>query len=177
LWADVAHAINIGGHGNAENPEVIEDLTFRNLDILNHDEPQINYQGSFAISCADNNLVRDVLVDNVRVENIQRGQILNIRVLYNPKYASAPGRGIENVLFKNLTYNGENANLSVISGYNEQRAIRDVVFENLKINGKLIWDDMPGKPGYFATSDIARIYVGNHVEGLEFRATDEALQQ
>lgn len=173
LWADVAHAINIGGHGNSEKPEVIEDLTFRNLDILNHDEPQIGYQGSFSISCADNNLVRDVLVDDVRVENIERGQLLNLRVLYNPKYSSAPGRGIENVTIKGLTYNGEGENLSIISGYDEKHTVKNVVFVDLKIDGRLIWDQMPGKPGYFATSDMAKFYVGNHVEGLAFRQGDD----
>lgn len=169
LWSDVAHAINIGGHGNADAPETIENLTFHNIDILNHDEPQLLYQGAFAIGCADNNLVRNVLVDDVRVENIQRGMLLSIRILSNPKYSAAPGRGIENVTIKNLTYNGQGENLSIIGGYDAEHQVENVVFEDLKINGQLIYDEMPGKPGYWLTSDVARIYVYNHVEGLVFR--------
>lgn len=174
LWADVAHPVNMGGHGNPEDPEVIENIMLKNIDILNHDEPQINYQGCISLVAADENLIRNVRVEDIRVEDFQQGQLVHLRVVFNPKYSKAIGRGIENVLFKNLTYNGENANLSIICGYNEQRDIRNVVFENLKINGRLIWDEMPGKPGYFATSDMARFFVGEHVEGLEFRITQAA---
>lgn len=174
LWADVAHPIMIGTHGNPENPEVIENLVFKNLDILNHDEPQIGYQGCFAINVSDENLVRNVRFENIRVDDFERGQLVNLRVTFNKKYAKAPGRGIENILFKDITYNGSRANMSVISGYNEQRAIKDIVFENLKINGQYIWDEMPGKPGYFATSDVAGFYVGPHVEDIIFIKSAEA---
>ena len=63
------------------------------------------------------------------------------------------------------------ANLSVIAGYDDTRNIKNVVFENLKINGRVISDDMPGKPAWYKTGDMARFYVGEHVEGLVFRVT------
>ena len=169
LWADVAHPINMGTHGNPEKPETIESVRISNIDILNHDEPQIGYQGCIAMNASDENLIRDVLIENVRIEDFERGQLLNLRVTFNKKYATAPGRGIENIVFRDVTYSGENAELSIISGYNEKRGIRNIVFENLTINGRLIWDKMPGKPGYFKTSDLARFHVGAHVHELEFR--------
>ncbi len=174
LWADVAHPVMIGTHGNPDSPEVIENITLKNIDILNHDEPQINYQGCIAMNASDENLIRNIRVEDVRIEDFQQGQLLNLRVTFNRKYAKAPGRGIENILFRNVSYAGQHANLSVISGYNEQRTVRGVVFENLTINGRLIWDQMPGKPAYFATSDKAGIFVGEHVEAVEFR-TDAAV--
>jgi hypothetical protein len=177
LWADVAHAINIGGHGNAERPEIIENLVFRNLDILNHDEPQVGYQGSFSIACADNNLVRNVLVDDMRVEEIERGQLLNIRVLYNPRFSLAPGGGIENITIKNLSYSGEGENISIIGGYNEQRAVKNIVFVNLNLNGLLIWDEMPQNPGWWSTADMAGFHIGPHVHGLEFRREENVPQR
>jgi hypothetical protein len=42
----------------------------------------------------------------------------------------------------------------------------------LKINERVISDNMPGKPGYFKTGGMARIFVGEHVEGIVFRASD-----
>lgn len=39
LWADVAHPINIGTHGNSEDLETISEVTIRNMDILDHREP------------------------------------------------------------------------------------------------------------------------------------------
>lgn len=169
LWADVAHPILIGTHGNAPNPEVLENLNYINIDILDHKEAQIDYQGCMSINAGDNNLVRNVRFDNIRVEDFRQGQLINIRVFFNKKYCAAPGRGIENVLFKDITYNGKNAEISVIAGYDETRKVKNVVFENLVINGTLITDDMPAKPKWYKTSDFARMFVGEHVEGIEFR--------
>ena len=52
-------------------------------------------------------------------------------MFYNRKYNTSPGRGIENVLFKNITYTGTHANLSVIAGYDDAREIKNIIFENL----------------------------------------------
>ncbi len=139
LWADVAHPINIGLHGDAESEgSVIENLTFSNIDILDQDEDDRNYQGCMAFSVSDKNLVRDVTFENIHIENIQEGQLLNLRVLYNEKYSHAPGRGIENISFKNIYYTGAGENPSIIEGYNEKAMIRNISFENIVINGKRI---------------------------------------
>ena len=171
LWADVAHPIFIGIHGNADEPEVLEDLNYVNIDILDHKEKQLNYQGCMAINAGDNNLVRNVRFENIRVEDFRQGQLLNLRIFYNKKYCKAPGRGIENVLFKDVSYTGSRAEVSLIEGYSEDRAIRNVRFENLRVNGELITDDMPGKPAWYHTGDMARIYVGPHVEDVVFTQT------
>lgn len=64
LWADVAHPINMGGHGDSDSltGEVLEDVTVRNVDILEHDEDDSLYQGSMNIDCGDKNIVRNVLL-------------------------------------------------------------------------------------------------------------------
>lgn len=170
LWADVAHPILIGTHGNTPNPEVLENLNYINIDILDHKEAQIDYQGCMSLNAGDNNLIRNVRFENIRVEDFRQGQLLNMRVFYNAKYCTSPGRGIENVLFKDVVYNGKNAEQSIIAGYDDNRKIKNVVFENLIVNGKLITDDMPEKPKWFKTSDMARIFVGEHVEGVKFIA-------
>jgi hypothetical protein len=170
LWADVAHPIMMGTHGNSEpgKSEVIENLCFENIDILNHDEPQLNYQGCMTINVSDQNLARNIRFENIRVENFERGQLFNLRVTFNKKYATAPGRGIENVLFKNIDYNGVNANLSILEGYSEDRAVRNIVFENLRINGTTFSSNKLKIPGYMKYSDFARIYEGLFVEGVSF---------
>ncbi|HEY4786985.1 MAG TPA: glycosyl hydrolase family 28 protein [Bacteroidales bacterium] len=173
LWADVAHPILIGTHGNPEpgKSETIENITFSNIDILNHDEPQINYQGCMAINVSDENLARNIRFENIRVEDFELGQLINLRVAFNKKYAKAPGRGIENIYFKNINYNGSHAKMSIIEGYDSARSVRNIVFENLTINGQVISDQMK-KPGYMPASDFANIYVGPHVEGLVFWESD-----
>lgn len=168
LWADVAHPIFIGIHGNAEQGDTIEHLRYENIDILCQDEPQIDYQGCLAINCGDNNLVRDVVFDNIRIEEIRKGALLQVKVGYNQKYCKAPGRGVQNVAFRHIRYHGQTPNLSVIAGYNEERKVSGITFEDLKINGQTIGDDMPGKPKWYATTDYIPAFVGNHVESVAF---------
>jgi len=168
LWADVAHPVLIGTHGDPPHPDTLEDMKFVNLDILDHCEAQVNYQGCLSINAGDENLVRNIRFEHIRVEDIRLGQLVNLRVMYNRKYNAAPGRGIENIYFKDLRYDGSRANLSVIAGYDSSRPIRNIVFEDLRLNGKLIWDNMPGKPGWYQTADLAHFFVGEHVEGLKF---------
>lgn len=173
LWADVAHPIFIGIHGNADKPEILENLNYVNIDILDHKEKQLNYQGCLAINAGDENLIRNVRFEDIRIENFRQGQLVNLRIFFNEKYCKAPGRGIENVVFKNVSYTGNRAEISVIEGYDAQRKVRNIRFENLRINGQIISDDMPGKPKWYHTGDMARIYVGPHVEGVSFLNTFE----
>ena len=152
LWADIAHAINIGGHGSAGGTEVIEDIEFRDIDVLGHDEDDRMYQGVMAIGDADNNLVRDVVFEDIRIDDIQEGMLFNFRVVYNPKYSHAPGSGIEGVTVRNVSFKGGDINRSVIGGYAANRGVRNVTIENVTIAGTRL-----------KRSDID---IGSFVEGL-----------
>ncbi|MCM1035982.1 MAG: endo-polygalacturonase [Bacteroides sp.] len=175
LWADVAHPIMIGLHGAATEvgvdapSDTICDLLYRDIDILDCQERQLDYQGCIAIDCSDNNVVRDITFDDIRVEDFRRGRLFDIRIFQNSKYCAAPGRSISGILFKDVTYDGSGDELSIIEGYDGDRRVADVTFENLTINGRRISDDMPGKPKWYKTGDMARIFIGNHVDNVIFR--------
>ena len=169
LWADVAHPIFIGLHGNPAAGDSIVGLTYENIDILCQSEAQIDYQGCLAINCGDGNVVKNVTFENIRIEQVSQGCILQVKVGWNQKYCTAPGGGVENILFRNIRYYGELPQLSVITGYDAQHAVRNVTFEGLKINGRAIYDGMPGKPGWYSTADMVPIFVGSHVENLIFK--------
>jgi len=171
LWADVAHPINIGTHGNSDQPEVLENITFRKLTVLDQHENQIDYQGCLAINAGDSNTIRTVTFDQVDIEDIRKGQLINFRVMYNKKYNTSAGAGISDILIRDLSYTGTRANLSVIMGYDEKRGIKNLKFENLRINGTFISDTMPGKPGFYKTTDMANILVAEHVENITFTRT------
>lgn len=152
LWADVAHAINIGGHGSVGGAEVIENIQFRNIDVLGHDEDDRLYQGVMAIGDADNNLVRNVLFEDIRIDDIQEGMLFSFRVLYNPKYSHAPGGGIDGVTVRNVRFKGGDINRSVIGGFAADRPVRNVVIDNVTVAGTRL-----------KRSDID---VGQFVDGL-----------
>ncbi|MGW7043415.1 glycosyl hydrolase family 28 protein [Streptomyces avermitilis] len=173
LWADVAHPINVGTHGNSDAPEVLENLVFRNLDILDHREPQMGYQGCIALNPGDSNLIKNVRIEDVRIEDFRWGQVIHMRVMYNTKYNTSAGRGIEDVYVKNLSYKGTHANPSLFLGYDADHAITDVTFENLVINGAVIADSMR-KPTWYLTTDAVQWYCNEHVRNLKFLTTAEA---
>lgn len=176
LWADVAHPINVGTHGNTDAPEVLENLTFQNIDICDHREPQMNYQGCIALNAGDSNLIRNVKVDGVRVEDFRRGQLIHMRVMFNTSYNTSVGRGIEDVYVKDLSYNGKPLETVLLLGYDADHGIKNVTFENLVINGTVIADSMK-KPSWFLTSDYVPMYVNEHVTKPKFITTAEAAAQ
>lgn len=73
LWADLAHPIMVGTHGDSDNPDTIEHLEFSNIDILDHHEAQTDYQGCMSLDAGDSNLIRDVRFENIRVEDFRQG--------------------------------------------------------------------------------------------------------
>ena len=173
LWADVAHPIFIGLHGNPEVGDSIVNLRYDNIDIICQSEPQVDYQGCLAINCGDGNYVKDVVFDNIRIELpeqvAKQASIAQVKVGWNQKYCTAAGAGVENVLFRNIRYYGAQPNMSVITGYDAQHKVKNVTFEGLKINGKSIYDDMPGKPKWYQTADYVPVFVGSHVDNLQFK--------
>ena len=168
LWADVAHPIMIGLHGNPAVGDRIVNLRYDNIDIICQNEKQVDYQGCLAINCGDGNYVKDVTSDNIRIEGIRQGSITQVKVGWNQKYCTAAGGGVENVLFRNVRLYGDQPDLSIITGYDAQHKVKNITFEGLKVNGRIISDDMPGKPKWHATSDYVPMFVGSHVENLKF---------
>ncbi|KUM76059.1 Ig domain-containing protein [Streptomyces curacoi] len=173
LWADVAHPVNVGTHGNTDKPETIENLVFSNIDILDHREPQMDYQGCIALNPGDSNLVHNVRVQDIRVEDFRRGQLLNMRVMYNKTYNTSVGRGVDGVYIRNLTYTGTRANPSTFVGYDADHAIKNVTFQNLVINGRFIGNGMK-KPGWYKFTDMMPGYANEHVLNTRFLNAAEA---
>jgi hypothetical protein len=173
LWADVAHPINVGTHGNTDKPETIENLVFSNIDILDHREPQMDYQGCIALNPGDSNLLRNVRAQDIRVDDFRWGQLINMRVMYNKSYNTSVGRGIDGVFIRNLKYTGTHANPSVMVGYDADHAIKNVTFQNLVINGKFIGNGMK-KPGWYKFTDMMPAYANEHVLSTRFLNSTEA---
>jgi len=168
-WADVAHPIMIGLHSQTEEQEEITNVRYADIDILNHAENQIDYQGCIGINDGDDILVHNMLFDNIHIENIRKGMLFNFRVCFNRKYCTAPGRGIEDITLRNVSYTGSEPNMSIIAGYDDNRRVRNIRFENLVVNGKKISDDMSGKPKWYKTSDMFNCFIGEHVDNITFK--------
>lgn len=138
-------------------------VTIQNIDILDHREPQLDYEGCIAFTVGDENLVTNVLVDDVRVEDFRWGMLLSMRVVFNTKYNTGAGRGLKNVIVKDLVYQSSGdhtVNTAVILGYSEDRSVDNVDFQGLTINGLHVWDKMT-KPTWYQTSDFVPMVLGS----------------
>ncbi len=141
LWADVAHAVNIGLHGRYDGEgRVIENITVENVDILEHRELQTECQGALAINVGDNNTVRNAAFRNICVERMSRGRLFDIRVLKSPCYNPAPGKRIENVVIENIE-SIESELRPRISGFDKDRKVCKVTIKNVREGGKRLWKD------------------------------------
>lgn len=137
LWADVAHPINIGGHGDYEHHgNLLENLTFRNIDILEHHEPQPGYLGCMSINAGDKNTVQNVLFEDIRVEHIEHGKLLDVQVVHNAKYNPVSGHQIRNITFRNIHCDCVPPVPSVIAGFSDEHFVSGVRLENVTVCGQ-----------------------------------------
>jgi hypothetical protein len=159
LWADIAHAMFVGIHGNSISPETIERVTFDNIDVVNVDEDDPEYEGVMAITAGDSNLIRDVTFSNIRVDRIEEAKLFNFHVGFNAKYNTSPGRGIEHVVLRNISYSSDGMpSPSVIFGYDSKRRVRNILIDNLTIAGRKAAD-----------AATANLEVGDFVDGVQFK--------
>ncbi len=144
LWADVAHAMFIGINGNPQKPQTIEDVTFRNIDVLGLNEIQPDYQGVMAISAGNANLVRNVTFEDIRVDTIEDGKLFNFVTVQNQRYNQAPGQGIDTVSVRNVSYTGNGLTTpSIIRGFDAGHVTRNITLSNVTIAGKALTGPSP----------------------------------
>jgi len=159
LWPDVAHPINVGTHGAPGRNDEIEHVLFSDLDVLDHDEPNPQYQGVMAVNAGDDVRVSDVQFDTVRIDHVTVGQLFNVRVFLNGDYNDDPGDGVEGVSFRDVTYAGDADVPSQIHGYSSSRAVDGVTFERVRRDGREVLDAASGN-----------IEVGDDASDVEFRS-------
>lgn len=137
VWADVAHPLMVGTHGDYEGDgNILEDIHFCDIDILEHNEYQAGYLGCMTINVGDKNTARNISYENIRIEPFRRGKLIDLQVRFNPDYNPAPGRLIENIQFNHIHYHGTGEVTSVVNGYNEETPVKNVLLSNIYINGK-----------------------------------------
>ncbi|WP_043167319.1 glycosyl hydrolase family 28 protein [Bifidobacterium callitrichos] len=157
LWADVAHPINIGTHGDHEHDgDVLERILFENIDVLEHHEYQPGYLGVMAINPGDKNTVRHVTFRNFSIEPFEHGRVLDLEVKFNPTYNPAPGRLISDILIENINVmTGDGEEPSIIAGYDDDHPVENVRIVNMRRDGKVCM-----------TLEDANIELRDHASGV-----------
>ncbi|MGM9734357.1 MAG: glycosyl hydrolase family 28 protein [Prevotella sp.] len=135
LWADVAHPINIGTHGDdrSETGETLEDISFDDCDIL-----YARTNAAISVACGDKNHIRNIRFDNIRIEDIYSTALFGIKVIYSEKYNRAPGNSIDGIHLSNISYVGNERELrpSFITDYDSTHNVTNVTMYDIMVNGR-----------------------------------------
>jgi hypothetical protein len=122
-------------HLELQNVDILEHDSYLQGDL---------YQGALAVNAGDRVTVRDVRFDDIRIEDFSRGQVINVKVFLNPSYNKQPGARIDGVFFRSVRYAGKGDEPSQIRGYDQSRRVTNVIFENLTRNGQVVLDPAGG---------------------------------
>ncbi|MDR3050828.1 MAG: hypothetical protein LBU67_03805 [Oscillospiraceae bacterium] len=138
LWTDLAQSCEVGYETRAD---VIERITFRNITVLhNFHKPVMSVHNS------DSALVRDVLFQNITVEDAQMGQGDGTNLLVEltttkSQWSKTKRRGnIRGVMFDAISVLGGKESSIRIFSQGKDANIDDVTFRNLTILGERITD-------------------------------------
>ncbi len=126
LWNEVAHALSIG----AEITSPVEDVTFIDCDVI-HDHCR---EWTLRVYQTDSGLVKNVRFENIRIEQSVRFASLWI----GEAIWTTDAERIRNVVFKDIEAVGANPLKAEFKGFDEDHAVRNVLLENIKLNGKML---------------------------------------
>ena len=131
LWNEVAHALSIG----AELTQKVEDVIFEDCDIIGDH----GREWTLRIYHTDSGLIKNVRFENIRIEESVKFASLWINEGY---WTTDAKRGhIEDVIFKDITVENSGRPLEKkieFLGFNADHAIKNVLIENVVINGKKV---------------------------------------
>lgn len=158
LWNDFARAIEIGVELQAD---VVDGIEFRNIDII-HSMTGYPLMG---IHHGDRAVVSNVVMDDIRLEDMHGGQIFDIRITDSAWNFDKDKGCIENVKIKNIAVVDEQNVIptrSRLSGFDENASIDNVTIENISFCGR-----------YAKSIEDCQIEVFDFVNNLKFIAPSE----
>jgi hypothetical protein len=124
MWGN---ALEIGFETRSDT---IKNVTFKNCDLIHVEGPE----GTFTIHNGDRAVVKNVLYEDIRVED-SRGWLIDFKILESV-YSKDKQRGkIEDIHFKSITVEGDIFPYSQLLGFDETHRITGVTLENFVIHG------------------------------------------
>ena len=150
MWNGVwGNALEIGFETRTDT---IQNITFRNCDLIHTEGPE----GTFTIHNGDRAVVKNVLYNDIRVEDSQ-GWLIDFKVLFS-QYSKDSTRGkIEDVHFRNIKVEGDRLPYSQLLGFSDEFGIKNVTLENFYLHGVKV------------TSTYNGMITTNHTTGLQFK--------
>jgi hypothetical protein len=147
LWNGVwGNGLEIGFETRADT---IRDITFRNCDLIHVEGPE----GTFTIHNGDRALVKNILYEDIRVED-SRGWLIDFRIM-NSQYSKDKIRGkIQDVYFRNIQVEGDTFPYSQLLGFDENSRITGITLEDVVIHGTKVTSTYNGMITSIHADDI-----------------------
>lgn len=156
MWQNWMRSFVLGGEMTVARTEKI---SFRDSDILYsgvNPKSAGNRDAALSVWNVDSGVAGDVLFEDIRIEEAVR---LVRLALFKNKHSRHPGWGhIDGVTFRNITVERGPGAIE-ITGHSEEHLTKDVLFENLRIDGKKI----------SAPSDSKSYRADEFSRGIQFR--------
>jgi hypothetical protein len=127
LWNQLAHALSIG----AELRDNVDDVVFTDCDVI-HDKGR---EWSLRIYQCDAGLISNVRFENIRIEEAHK--FISLWIGKAVWSRDKEFGNIRNVVFKNITAAGTPLLVDLV-GKDDEHGVKDVVFDNVKVNGQLL---------------------------------------
>lgn len=163
LYNEIAHALSIG----AELTRDVEDVLFEDCDIIGDH----GREWTLRIYHTDAATVKNVRFENIRIEESVQFASLWIN---SAIWTTDTARGhIEDIVFKNITVNNSGYQLHKdfeFLGYDAGHAIKNVLIENVVINGrKITQEDIKINPRAGSTDSKEGIVMNEYVYNVTVR--------
>jgi len=116
----------------------IRNVTFENNDILNVQNVWNLYVhgGTFSIWASGGNTIENIFFRNIRIEKFREPDIVSFFQFKTINDSHGWGAGkINNIVMENIDYRGGGKALSYALGENDEFAVRNLTFRNVKIDG------------------------------------------
>ena len=159
FWSDNNNALVVGCETRAS---LIENVVFRDCDILRTSNTCGDIAGALSIICLDDTTIQDVRFEDIRLEH-PSGPLVNIFFAESMFTGQIPGTKqpggglLRRITFDNVRVTGGTPRRSFVRGLDARHVVEDVRVRNLVIAGKTVREPADG-----------RFVVNEWVRGLTF---------
>ncbi|NQT00632.1 MAG: endo-polygalacturonase [Planctomycetes bacterium] len=149
LWCDRARIFLLGHESRAA---FMRNITFRNLDIIHFT------MTPFLLEPGEDMRLENITIEDIRMHGEGQKEFIRLRPVVNQYMRNKVPGFIRNVLFKNITIEGQPGDYLVqLEGADAEHNVRDITFENVSIAGAKL------------EKESKQVRIGKHTENLKFK--------
>jgi hypothetical protein len=149
LWCDRARIFLLGHESRAA---FMRNITIRNLDIIHFT------MTPFLLEPGEDMRLENITIEDIRMHGEGQREFIRLRPVVNQYMRNKVPGFIRNVLFKNITIEGQPGDYLVqLEGADTEHNIRDITFENVSIAGAKL------------KKESKQMRIGKHTENLKFK--------